>query len=91
MGNEYSYEQIEKFLLSKDKRETKRKSIKATADHQGLSVEDSVQIRDIPFDTIVSLAYSKAIYEIVPEAQGATTAVNATQEAEQSEQAERQA
>jgi hypothetical protein len=70
MGNKYEYEDIEKYLLSKDKRETKHRSKVATAERQGLEVEESVQVRDIPLDTIVSLAYAKEVYEVIPEAVG---------------------
>lgn len=73
-GVEHDYESIESFLLAKDKRETKRKSIEATAEHQGLTVEESVQIRDIPFDTIKRLAYGGTVYEVIPQTVGEITA-----------------
>lgn len=74
-GNEYTYEEVEPFLLAGDKRDTKKRSREATAEKQGVSVEDSVKIFDIPFDTIVSLSYAKATYEVGAEAEGAMAAL----------------
>ena len=70
-GKEHSYAEVEPFLLAADRRDTKERSRQATAERQGVSVEDSVKIFDIPFDTITSLAYEKAVYEVYAEAEGA--------------------
>jgi len=72
-GKEYTYEEVEPFLKSPDRRETKRKSIAATAAHQGLEEEDSVQIRAIPLDTIKTLKYGGTVYKTVPETVGAVS------------------
>lgn len=86
LGNEYAYEDIERYLLSADRRETKHKSKVATAERQGLEVEDSVQIRDIPIDTIVELAYMGERYAVMPEAVGSLSSPIVEAEAEESEE-----
>jgi len=60
------------------------KSFKATAESQGLAVEDSVQVRAIPLDTIKKLVYGGNTYKVIPEPVGG---VSAEQSEDQSEDA----
>lgn len=69
-GNVLSEDTLYPFLLARDRRDSKRKAIAATAARQGLTVECSVQIRDIPLDTIITLKYGGTEYSVIPEATG---------------------
>ncbi len=85
IGNEYTYEQVEPFLLAGDKRSTKKASREATAERQGLSLQSSVKIFAIPLDTIVTLAYCGTTYQLIAEPQGASAAMVQRIEQENSE------
>lgn len=73
-GTEVTYEEIEPFLKAGDKKETKAKSIQATADRQGVDKEDAVHPRSITMETITRLAYDGNVYGVIPEAIGAVSA-----------------
>jgi hypothetical protein len=75
MGQEYSYEEVEPFLLAADKKKNKKRSREATAEKQGLEVEESVMMIMPAFDTIEKLAYGGVEYTVIPEAEGASAAL----------------
>lgn len=76
-GNARTYEEVECVLGSGDKRSTKERSRQASAEKQGLSLEDSVKPMDTRTDHIVELAYGGDRYIVVPATDGGQSAENA--------------
>jgi len=85
-GVEHSYETVEPFLLSGDRKEAKERSRVATAERQGLDADQAVYPFDIPLDTITCLAYGGDRFEIVAEPQGACAEIVAEYAPQEREQ-----
>jgi hypothetical protein len=79
-GNERTYEEVECVLGSGDKRSTKQKSRQASADKQGVSLEESVKPMDTRVDHITSLSYDGERYIVVPQTEGGQSASNEDEE-----------
>ena len=66
-GTDVAYKTIEPILTSKDKfKDTKT----ATADHQGLPIDEIVPVRTLTIANITRFAYGGNVYEVVPQAMG---------------------
>lgn len=90
-GNVLDYDAIEQYLTKGERRSSKEASKEATAERQGLDVEESVQWRCIDLSHIVDLAYGGNRYSVIDDTipmEGAVTAPATVTETETAEQEE---